>query len=88
MHFPQILRYFRHCLAVVSTSSPTSSPLNIRMERRPGPPVQPVPYKQLHDDEGEDDEEADGEYDFVGLQKRVFQFRTAEFDEEDLVRLE
>lgn len=34
------------------------------------------------DQDNENDDQED--YEFVGLQKRVFKFRTAEYDEEDI----
>lgn len=78
---PQILRYFRHCLAVVATSSPTSSPHNIRRAATQG--VQSEEEKRAEEnDDGIDDDE---EYDIIGFQKRVFHFKTADYDEEDIL---
>lgn len=84
-HLSQILRYFRHCLSVVVTSSPTSSPQNIRVERRShGPTGSALTDEEEIQDAPDQDYDSDDqeEYDFVGLQKRVFRFRTAEYDEE------
>lgn len=93
MHFPQILRYFRHCLVVTATSSPTLSPQNIRMASRQAPIERLVHAEGSHHAvdsdaamDGDKDNDGDAEYDFVRLTKRVFKFRTAEF-EEDLLRL-
>lgn len=75
-NLPEILQHLRHCLAVVATSSPTSSPRKIRIG---APPVLQVP----HVDVTEQDEE---ELDFEVLQKRVFRFKTGEYDERDILR--
>ncbi|KAL0636939.1 hypothetical protein Q9L58_004041 [Maublancomyces gigas] len=94
MHFPQIIRYFRHCLAVIATSSPTLSPQNICMASRQAPIERLVHAEGSHhavdndaDMDGNRDDDGDQEYDFVGLTKRIFKFRTAECEEEDLLRL-
>lgn len=39
--------------------------------------------KEVERDDDEDDD--DEEYDFIGLQKRVFRFTTAECDEQDIL---
>lgn len=76
-NLPEILQHLRHCLAVVATSSPTSSPRRIRIG--PGKPAPPVPPVEV----SERDEE---ELDFAGLQRRVFRFKTGEYEERDILR--
>lgn len=76
-NLPEILQHLRHCLAVVATSSPTSSPRKIRIG--PKSTGQLVPAVEVTEQEEED-------LDFAGLQRRVFHFKTGEYEERDILR--
>lgn len=67
----------------------TSSPQNIRVERRYHGPTGSAltDEEEIQDAPDQDDDNDDQEeYDFVGLRKRVSQFRTAEYDEDDILQ--
>lgn len=85
---PDILQHLRHCLAVVATSSPTSSPRKIRIASRLGlkPKETTAGDVQEAADDAVGEEAEQEELDFAGLQKRVFHFKTGEYEERDILR--
>lgn len=60
------------------------SPHNIRVERRAATQdVQSEEEKRV--EENDDDTDDDEQYDFIGLQKRVFHFKTVHYGEDDIL---